>query len=65
MCRVPCSNCGGRGKITCYHCGSHGVEYVYDEDEEREIPYTCPKCDGSGVIECSSCWGRGDIPDRY
>ncbi len=65
MCRITCPDCDGSGKITCYLCDGRGVEYVYDEEEEREIPSTCPKCGGSGVIECSSCFGREDILDRY
>lgn len=65
MCRITCSTCDGYGKIKCYHCNGSGVEYVYDEEEEREIPAICPKCNGEKVIECPTCFGRGDVIDRY
>lgn len=65
MGKVTCSRCGGRGYLPCYHCDGSGVEYVYDEDEERDIPSTCPRCGGQRTIECPRCDGRGEIEDLY
>lgn len=46
-----CATCGGRGRISCSHCGGDGHLF---------FPYReCPKCWTKGTVRCPSCGGTG------
>ena len=50
-----CSTCeDGKGKIECKVCNATGKD---DRGEE------CGECDGDGEIECSYCFGEGEITE--
>jgi hypothetical protein len=60
---VPCTNCGGTGKITCIIC--HGVGYSermgYRYGVYGRIVDPCLACGGAGAHICSRCGGSGSI----
>lgn len=60
-----CSRCEGHGIIWCTTCFGEGVEYIYDEEEERDIPHVCPTCNGSKSYTCPYCDGSGEVRSRY
>ena len=49
---LPCSSCGGNGRVSCSNCGGRGT-----------VVSTCRVCSGTGqttgVANCTSCGGSG------
>lgn len=52
-----CSECLGRGDLTCTFCEGSGVFDVGDELVNYSLE--CPNCVGAGTIKCSACIGLG------
>lgn len=60
---IPCTTCGGTGKIICGVC--HGVGYKeswgYKYGVYGKIIDPCLSCGGAGARICSACGGAGSI----
>ena len=63
--KMTCPRCDGHGLIWCDTCSGRGVEYVYDEDDEREYPVTCGVCGGEKSRTCPRCGGTGEVRNPY
>jgi len=55
---LACSECNGRGYITCPYCEEGQVDCPECEGRGR---VTCSECDGEGEVACPECEGRGCI----
>ncbi len=56
---VKCQNCR-RGYIKCSLCGGRGGEFGFITQTKRMF-HACPKCSGTGEVECPVCKGLGFI----
>ena len=68
-----CKVCHSTHKVTCYHCGGHGMITVKNHAIKSESPIptvdsynvvTCPICHGQKTLDCHSCSGGPTPPKR-
>lgn len=57
-----CTNCSGRGEISCELCLGTGFWRAVSTADPR-LKYkgvVCPECEGSGILPCPVCLGTGE-----
>lgn len=55
---MKCSECNGRGKLTCSVCKGTKVD-------PRTENKTCGYCGGEGFELCTVCMGKGEVPETH
>lgn len=62
---TPCAACGGSGygSSPCSLCNGTGINSTYERTKGSALhgfaDKDCPKCGGTGMSKCTSCWGTG------
>lgn len=54
-----CGDCGGAGRVVCYHCG--GARQVTCDSCGGYGRFTCNDCGGRGEVRCAACGGYGRV----
>lgn len=59
---ITCDGCGGKGYKVCYACDGKGTQSWEEIDDDGNLIRgndICPRCDGTGFIDCTRCWSKG------